>query len=65
MTEQHHNTFLRSMRTVAWAFLGLRKRSGHDEDLSHLRPSHLIVAGLISGVAFVLLLILAVRVATA
>jgi len=64
MTEPR-NTFLRSMRTVAWAFLGLRKRSGHDEDLSHLRPSHLIVAGLISGAVFVLLLILVVRLATA
>ncbi|MFC4298748.1 MAG: DUF2970 domain-containing protein [Castellaniella sp.] len=64
MTEPR-NTFLRSMRTVAWAFLGLRKRSGHEEDLSHLRPSHIIVAGLISGAVFVLLLILAVRMATA
>jgi len=64
MTESR-NTFLRSMRTVAWAFLGLRKRSGHEDDLSHLRPSHIIVAGLISGAVFVLLLILAVRLATA
>jgi hypothetical protein len=64
MTEPR-NTFLRSMRTVAWAFLGLRKRSGHEDDLSHLRPSHIIVAGLISGAVFVLLLILAVRLATA
>ena len=64
MTEPR-STFLRSIRTVAWAFLGLRKRSGHEDDLAHIRPSHLIAAGLIGGLVFVLLLILAVRLATA
>jgi len=58
-------TFLRSMRTVAWAFLGLRKRSGHDEDLARIRPSHVIAAGLLGGAVFVLLLVLAVRLVTA
>ncbi len=53
------------MRTVAWAFLGLRKRSGHDEDLARIRPSHVIAAGLLGGAVFVLLLVLAVRLVTA
>lgn len=59
------STFLRSVRTVAWAFLGLRKRSGHDDDLSRIEPVHVIVAGLLGGVIFVLLLVLAVRLVTA
>jgi len=58
-------TFLRSVRTIAWAFLGLRKRSGHEDDLSRIRPAHLIVAGLLGGLVFVLLLLLAVRLVTA
>ncbi|MGB6241489.1 MAG: DUF2970 domain-containing protein [Castellaniella sp.] len=57
--------FLRSVRTIAWAFLGLRKRSGHDDDLNRIGPSHLIVAGLLGGLVFVLLLLLAVRLVTA
>jgi hypothetical protein len=57
--------FLRSVRTVAWAFLGLRKRSGHDDDLNRIGPAHLIVAGLLGGLIFVLLLLLAVRLVTA
>lgn len=57
--------FLRSVRTVAWAFLGLRKRSGHDDDLARIGPAHLIVGGVLGGLVFVLLLLLAVRLVTA
>lgn len=58
-------SFLRSLRTIAWAFLGLRKRSGHDDDLSRIGPGHLVLAGLLGGLVFVLLLLLAVRLVTA
>jgi hypothetical protein len=57
--------FLRSIRTAAWAFLGLRKRSGNEEDLAHIRPVHIIGAGLLLGLIFVLLLMLAVHLVTA
>ncbi|CAM5785450.1 DUF2970 domain-containing protein [Castellaniella caeni] len=57
--------FWRSVRTVAWAFLGLRKRSGHDDDLARIGPAHVIVAGLLGGLVFVLLLLLAVQLVTA
>lgn len=56
--------FVRSIRTAAWAFLGVRKRAGHDEDLSHIRPAHVITAGLLLGLVFVLLLMLAVHLVT-
>jgi len=59
------NPFLRSIRTAAWAFLGLRKRSGNEEDLAHIRPVHIIAAGLLLGLVFVLLLMLAVHLVTA
>jgi hypothetical protein len=57
--------FLRSIRTAAWAFLGLRKRAGHDDDLAHIRPVHVVCAGLLLGLVFVLLLMLAVHLVTA
>ncbi len=63
-TRQGRSTFLSTVRTVAWGFLGLRKRSGHDSDMSQVRPSHVIVAGLLGGLIFVLLLVLAVRLVT-
>lgn len=62
---QGPGSFLRSVRTVAWAFLGIRKRSGHEEDLARIGASHIIVAGLLGAALFVLLLLLVVRMATA
>lgn len=59
------STFLRSLRTVAWGFLGLRKRSSHEEDLASIRPVHVIVAGLLGGLVFVLALVLIVTLVTA
>uniref|UniRef100_UPI00333E816D DUF2970 domain-containing protein n=1 Tax=Castellaniella defragrans TaxID=75697 RepID=UPI00333E816D len=58
------STFLGTLRTVAWGFLGLRNRSGHRNDMSQLRPAHVIVAGLLGGLVFVLLLVLAVSLVT-
>jgi len=56
--------FLRAIRTAAWAFLGVRKRAGHDDDLAHIGPAHIIVAGLLLGLVFVLLVMLAVHLVT-
>ena len=57
-------TFLRTLKTVAWGFLGLRKGAGHDDDVSKLTPGYLILAGLFAGVVFVGALILIVRLVT-
>lgn len=58
-------TFLRAIRTAAWGFLGLRRRGANQDDFAHLRASHVILAGLLLGSAFVLLLLLAVHLVTA
>jgi hypothetical protein len=47
-------SFLRSARAVAWAFLGIRKRSGYEEDLGRLNPLH------VAAVAFAAVLLLVV-----
>jgi len=39
--------FLRSMRAVAWSFLGVRKRSGLEEDMQRLNPLHVVVVALV------------------
>lgn len=68
MTEPSNNDepprqygFLQTVRAVAWGMLGIRKGKGHQEDFSKLNPVHLIVAGLLATLLFVLALIAAAR----
>jgi hypothetical protein len=49
--------FLRSLRTVAWAFIGLRGRSGHQQDIQKVKPVHVIVVGVLGALALVLALL--------
>jgi len=42
-------SFLRSMKTVAWSFLGIRKSSEYQRDLETVNPLH-IVSVAIGGV---------------
>lgn len=52
-------------KAVAWSFLGVRKGSGFQDDISRLKPYHVIAVGLIGGVLFVLFLIAVVNWAVA
>ncbi len=36
----------RTVKTVAWSFLGIRKQSGYEEDLAKLSPLRVIAVGL-------------------
>ncbi len=47
-------SFLRTVRAVAWAFLGLRKASEYQQDLERINPLHLIVVGLLGFLVLVL-----------
>ena len=55
------NSFGRAMLTVAWSFLGIRKKSGFEEDLARVSPLHVLLVGLLSGVLFVIGLIVLVN----
>ncbi|MEW6098421.1 MAG: DUF2970 domain-containing protein [Pseudomonadota bacterium] len=54
-------SFWQTMKAVAWSFFGVRKSSEYDKDVSQLNPVHVVVAGLIGAVVFVVLLVLLVR----
>ena len=41
-------SFLKTARAVAWSFVGIRKRSGYEEDLGKLNPLHIIVVALVA-----------------
>ena len=55
------NSFGRAMLAVAWSFLGIRKKSGFEEDLARVSPLHVLLVGLLSGVFFVIGLIVLVN----
>ena len=38
---------LRTFRAVAWSFLGVRKRSGWEEDMQRLNPLHVVAVALV------------------
>ncbi len=52
---------LNTVKTVLSAFLGIRRRSEHDEDTVKLKPIQIIVTGLLAAAIFVVGLILLAR----
>ena len=53
--------FLQSMIAVLWAFLGVRKKSGLQEDVASLSFVHIIIAGVIGALIFMGTLLLIVH----
>lgn len=50
-------SFFQTLKAIAWGALGLRKGSGYTEDIDKLNPVHLIIAGIIATILFVLVLV--------
>lgn len=48
---------LRSLKTVAWSFIGIRSRVGFEEDAAKVNPLHVLLAGVISVLFLVVSLI--------
>jgi hypothetical protein len=46
-------SFMRTVRTVLWSFVGIRKKSGFEEDLGKANPFHVIGVALLAVVLFV------------
>lgn len=45
--------FAATLKAVLWSFFGVRKRSDYEKDAAELNPVHVIIAGLIAAVLFV------------
>jgi hypothetical protein len=52
------SSLLRTIKAVLWSFLGIRRRADFHEDVSQLKPLHLIVAGVVVTFLFVIGLML-------
>jgi hypothetical protein len=46
-------SLLQTVKAVGWAFLGIRKKSGYENDLAKLNPFHIIAVALVGVVLFV------------
>ncbi|WP_232756722.1 DUF2970 domain-containing protein [Thauera phenolivorans] len=53
--------FLTTMRAVLWSFFGVRKRKAYIDDAGSLNPLAVVVAGVLAGGIFVLVLVLVVQ----
>lgn len=51
----------RTIKAVAWSFIGIRKHSESQEDLVRLNPLHVVVIGIVGALSFVLALIVLVN----
>ena len=55
------SSFLKSMKAVLWAFLGVRKKAGLQDDVASLSVVHIIIAGVFGALVFMAILLLIVR----
>jgi hypothetical protein len=49
----HAVSLLRTIKAVAWSFIGIRRNSGLQEDMGKLNPFHIIAVALVAVALFV------------
>ena len=50
----------RTVKAVAWGFFGVRKNSSYQEDISRLKPLHIVGVGIAAAALFVVALVVIV-----
>ena len=50
-------SFGRTLLAVAWSFFGVRRSKDLEQDIGELNPVHLIIAGVLGAVLFVIALV--------
>ncbi len=58
---QRKGSFVQTLKAVAWSFFGVRKSKDYAQDVAKINPIHVIVAGILAGVLFVIGLVLLVK----
>ena len=54
-------SLLQTVRAVGWSFFGVRRSADQAQDVQKLNPVHVIIAGLLGAVLFVIVLVVLVR----
>ena len=55
---------LGAFKAIFWSFFGVRRRSDYESDGQKLKPQHVIAAGIVSTIVFVLVLFTVVKLIT-
>ncbi len=58
---ERSGSFTRTAKAVAWSFFGVRRRADLEQDVQRLNPVHVVVAGLIGALVFIVALVMIVR----
>lgn len=56
LSNKPKSSWLRTVKMVAWSFIGLRKRSEFEQDIK-MNPLHIVAVGIAAALVFVLALI--------
>ncbi len=62
---QRKMSFGATVKAVLWSFIGVRKKSAYEEDTQNLNPVHVIIAGIIAAILFVITLLAVLKVVVA
>ncbi len=54
-------SLLQTFRAVAWSFFGIRRSKDYERDVSRLNPVHVVIAGIIGALIFIVALVLVVQ----
>lgn len=54
-------SFWRSIKLVAWSFLGIRSNTGYQQDLAKVNPVHVVLAGIVGALLLVVGLVVLVN----
>ncbi|HST00867.1 MAG TPA: DUF2970 domain-containing protein [Usitatibacter sp.] len=52
---------LDAFKAVFWSFLGVRRKADYESDAQKLKPHHVIAAGIVAALTFVLVLFALVK----
>ncbi|MES2537776.1 MAG: DUF2970 domain-containing protein [Pseudomonadota bacterium] len=58
-------SFGATIKAVLWSFLGIRKKSGYEQDAAQLNPVHVLIAGVLGAIIFIVLLVIIVKIVVA
>jgi len=50
-------SFGATVKAVFWSFFGVRKKSDYEKDAAQLNPVHVLIAGVIGAVLFIVVLV--------
>ena len=62
---QRPMSFLATVKAVMWSFFGVRKNSAYEEDTAKLNPLHVIIAGVMAAIIFIMTLLFIVKMVVA